>query len=159
MRRSNGSIVTRSVVKSCRSPPYSIPDAARATSVSNAADQSSSVPRSSPIRWVRAMPPDDIPAATGSAPGVGEQIDQEGVERVAPGDVVVGVAVDVQRRRVTLAPQRGRHGAVVRQVLLRRAAGERDRDGGGDWPRIEHLAHEPRDPAEAGEAGLVAVPA
>ena len=53
-RRSNGSIVTRSVASSCVSPPCSIAPV-RATSVSNASDQSSSVPSSRPIRCVLAM--------------------------------------------------------------------------------------------------------
>src|SRR4051812_23564598 len=51
-RRSNGSIVTRSSAKSCVEPPCEIRGARRAISVSKAADQSSSVPSSSPIRWV-----------------------------------------------------------------------------------------------------------
>src|SRR5215218_4348914 len=150
MRRSNGSIVTRSVAKSWRSPPYSMPWAARATRVSKAADQSSSVPSRSPIRWVRAM---DRARYTRSSPRAREQVDQVRVERVAPGDVVVGVAVDVERRRMALAPQRRRDGAVVGQVLLGCAAGERDRYGRRRRPGVEDLADEARDPPEPGEAG------
>src|SRR3954454_23626594 len=52
MRRSKGSIVTRSSLKSCVAPPWEMRGATRVISVSNAADQSSSVPSSSPIRWL-----------------------------------------------------------------------------------------------------------
>src|SRR5215207_3173006 len=51
-RRSTGSIVTRSVVTSWVSPPYSIRGANRARYCSKAVGQSSSVPSSRPIRWV-----------------------------------------------------------------------------------------------------------
>src|ERR687894_3259925 len=149
-RRSNGSIVTRSVVSSWRSPPWSI-GPVRATSVSNASDQSSSVPSSSPIRCARAMG-GPLP------PGAGEQIDQVRVERVAPGGEVVRVAHDVKRGRVALAAQGGRDRPVVDEVLLGRAAGQRDGDRGGGRPGVQHAPDEAADAAEAGEAGPVAVP-
>ena len=49
-RRSNGSMVTRSVVRRCVVPEASAIGPRRETSVSNAVGQSSSVPSSSPIR-------------------------------------------------------------------------------------------------------------
>src|SRR4051812_12736818 len=49
-RRSNGSIVTRSVSIVCAVPAPSVTGPSRPMSVSNAAGQSSSVPRSSPMR-------------------------------------------------------------------------------------------------------------
>src|SRR6185436_18232685 len=51
-RRSNGSIVTRSVSITWRSPAPSVTGPRQRTSVSKAAGQSSSVPRSRPIRCV-----------------------------------------------------------------------------------------------------------
>ena len=92
-------------------------------------------------------------------PGASEQSDEVGVERVAPADVVVRVAVDVQRGVVSLTAQRGRDGAVVGEVLLGRAAGERDRDRRGGAAGVQDGADEARDAAEAREARLLAVPA
>src|SRR3954468_8498279 len=51
-RRSNGSIVTRSVSMVCRRPPPSVIGPRRAISVSKAVGQSSSVPSSRPMRCV-----------------------------------------------------------------------------------------------------------
>ena len=105
---------------------------------------------------------DQVRAGHGSAnlpPGAREQLHEVRVERVAPADVVVRVAVDVQRDGVALAAQRGRDRAVVGEVLLGRAAGERDRDRRRGGTGAQHVPDEARDPAEAREAGLLAVPA
>src|SRR5919202_6778762 len=137
-RRSKGSIVTRSVPIAWRSPAALTTGPRRRISVSNAVGQSSSVPRSRPIRWV-------VPATGSGAPGAVQHAGEVRIERVAPGRVVVQVGKLVERRVVALQPQRGGDAAVVLEVLLADPAGQRGRHRALELLGAQNLAHEADD--------------
>src|SRR5512132_1030262 len=86
-RRSKGSMVTRSVATSWVSPSSSIRGARRARYCSKAVGQSSSVPSSSPMRWV---------LVTGALLGASDEHRQVVGELGPPGRPVVGHVVAPQ---------------------------------------------------------------
>ncbi len=81
------------------------------------------------------------------------------MERVAPGGPVVRVPVLDEAHVVALLGEHGRERAVVVQVLLRGAAGDRHRHRLERATAADDVADEPRDPPEAREAALVRVEA
>src|SRR3954454_12732047 len=82
-----------------------------------------------------------------------EQIGQVGVDRRAPGLPVVAAGRLVQRGVVALELERGGDAAVVVQVVLVGADGERRRERTLEGLLLaQHAAHEPHDPPEAPEA-------
>src|SRR4051794_7278292 len=68
-RRSNGSIVTRSVSMRCSVPAPSVTGPRRRISVSNAVGQSSSVPSRRPIRWLAEVMASSFSAEAGQVVG------------------------------------------------------------------------------------------
>src|SRR3954470_7426132 len=83
-----------------------------------------------------------------------EQIGQVGVDRRAPGLPVVAAGRLVQRGLVALELERGGDAAVVVDVVLVRAHGERRRNRTLERLLAQQTADEPHDPPEAREALL-----
>src|SRR3954447_6010667 len=135
-RRSNGSIVTRSVSMRCSVPAPSVTGPRRRMSVSNAVGQSSSVPSRRPIRWVVAVIAAPFSAEAGQMVG----------DLRAPGGPVV---------RDVAAPQV----ELVADALLRQALGEPQRAGQGARRALPAAlpAHEQQADSRAQPLEVVAV--